>query len=279
MKDRNVRKNHKKLFGILAGIAVFLVIIFYVALTRSGHWLIQEDSFKHVKWAVILDGQTADLERNDFAATLMAEGKVDSIMILGRRVYRTKSNADYYAEDFMQLGKFDEGAVFLARHDDPSTISEAYTIIPWLKLHKVDTVLLITAAPATKRAVRIFQTLSGESPVYISADIHHHQYYADSWFFNRESRKNWLHDWAALAHSHWDLLGKDTLGAADSTYEKKIRSLASEAEDEPFIDLQQLQQKINTVDTTSKDTATAALPEPDSTKKDTTNNSAKQEQP
>ena len=134
MKDRNVRKNHKKLFGILAGIAVIFVILFYVALTRSGHWLIQEDSFKHVKWAVILDGQTADLERNDFAATLMAKGKIDSIIILGRRVYRTKSNADYYAEDFMQLGKFDDGAVFLARHDDPSTLSEAYTIIPSLKM-------------------------------------------------------------------------------------------------------------------------------------------------
>ncbi len=255
LKDRNTRKNHKKLFGVIAVIFCVLVVLFYVAVAKSGFWLVQQDEFDHVKWAVVLDGQTADLERNDFAAKLMSEGKIDSIIILGRRVYRDKSNADFYAEDFMRLGRFDSSAVFLARHDDPSTISEAYTVIPWLKLHKVDTVLLITAAPATKRAVRIFSTLSGDNPVYLSADVKHHQYYADSWIFNRESRKNWLHEWVALVHSRWDLLGRDTLAAADSTYEKRIRSLTSEAEDEPFIDLSALLQK--DADKAAKDTIPA----------------------
>lgn len=269
MKDRNIRKNRKKLFGGLAIAFVFLVVLFYVTVAKSGFWLVQNDEFTHVKWAVLLDGQTADLERDDFAAKLMSEGKIDSIVILGRRVYRDKSNADFYAEDFMRLGKFDSSAVFLARHDDPSTISEAYTVIPWLKLHKADTVLLITAAPATKRAVRIFSELSGESPVYLSVDIQHHQYYADSWIFNRESRKNWLHEWAALAHSHWDLLGTDTLEAADQTYDKRIRNLKAEAEDEPFIDLSALQKKEipePAKDTVAKDSVTA---KPDSAKADT----------
>ena len=138
-----------------------------------------------------------------------------------------------------------------------------------LRYHKADTVLLITAAPATKRAVRIFSELSGESPVYLSVDIQHHQYYADSWIFNRESRKNWLHEWAALAHSHWDLLGTDTLEAADQTYDKRIRNLKAEAEDEPFIDLSSLQKKDlpePAKDTVAKDSVTA---KPDSAKVDT----------
>ena len=105
MKDRNIRKNRKKLFGVLAIAFVFLVILFYVTVAKSGFWLVQNDEFSHVKWAVLLDGQTADLERDDFAAKLMSEGKIDSIVILGRRVYRDKSNADFYAEDFMRLGK------------------------------------------------------------------------------------------------------------------------------------------------------------------------------
>ena len=136
MKDRNIRKNRKGIFGILSALAVLLVILFYTTMTKSGHWLVQDDEIGHVKWAILLDGQTADLERNNFAATLMAEGKIDSIVILGRRVYRDKSNADFYAEDFMKLGMFDSAAVFLARHDDPSTISEAYTVIPWIKIPK-----------------------------------------------------------------------------------------------------------------------------------------------
>ncbi|MCQ2054962.1 MAG: YdcF family protein [Fibrobacter sp.] len=243
MKDRFTRKNHKKIFGILAIIFILFVILFYAAITKSGHWLVQNDEFKHAKWAIMLDGQTADLERNDYVATLLAEHKVDSVMILGRRIFREKSNADFYAEDFLKLGKFDKEVIFIARHDDPSTLSEANTVIPWIKLHKIDTVLLVTASPATYRAVRIFSKLTGDGTVYLSTDIHHHQYNADAWIFNRESRKSWLHEWAALFNSYFDLWGVDTLETADSTYESRIRSMADEETDEPIIDLQKLQAK------------------------------------
>lgn len=276
MKDRNVRKSHKKLFGILGIAFVLLVALFYVTVAKSGHWLVNDSEFDHVKWAVILDGQTADLERNDFVADLLAQGKIDSVMVLGRRVFRDKSNADYYAEDFMSQGNFSKGSVFLVRHDDPSTISEASTIIPWIKRHKIDTVLLVTAAPATRRAVRIFTKLSGDSTVYLSADIHHHQYYADSWLFNRESRKNWLHEWAALANSVLDLWGADTLGTGDSSYEKMIRSMADEEMDEPVIDLQALLRQQNGDTGTSKDSSESKTQEsktqnaPDTTITDST---------
>lgn len=240
MKDRNIHKSHKKLLCVLAIAFIALVVCFYVTITKSGHWLVEDDDFKHVKWAVILDGQSADLERNDYVAKLMNEQKIDSVMILGRRVYREKSNADFYAEDFLKLGNFDKGAIFIARHDDPSTLTEAQTIIPWLKLHNIDTVLLVTAAPATTRAAKIFRSLSGEKPVYVTADIHHHQYNAESWFFNRESRKSWLHEWAALFNFYFDIFGSDTLAKAEASYAYRIRSITDEEMDEPIIDLQQL---------------------------------------
>ena len=92
MNDKNVRKSHKKTFVVI-GILVFLVAVFiYVTVTMSGHWLVKDDEFEHVKWAVILDGQSADLERNDYVANLLAAGRVDSVMILGRRVYRTSQH-------------------------------------------------------------------------------------------------------------------------------------------------------------------------------------------
>jgi uncharacterized SAM-binding protein YcdF (DUF218 family) len=242
MQDKNTRKRSRKVLGAIIVVVFCLLAAIYVVVEKSGKWLVVNDEFEHATWAVILDGQSANMERNDYVADLKAQGKVDSVLILGRRVYRDKSNVDFYAEDFMRLGKFNPATIFLVRHDDPSTLSEACTIIPWLKKHKADTVLLVTAAPATRRAKRIFETLSGDSPVYVTADIgYKQQYIADAWIFNRESRKSWLREWFALAHSYLDLAGAYPLSESDSTYFSKIRSIAEEEKDEPVIDLFNLQ--------------------------------------
>lgn len=260
----------KIILSIVAVAAVLLVIAFYLIMTQSGHWLIDDDEFEHVKWAVVLDGQSADMERTDLAAELMASGKVDSVLILGRRILRNRSNAELYLEDFMRLGDFDSNAVYIARHDDPSTISEAYTIIPWLKKRKIDTVLILTGASSTYRVKRIFSKLSGDTPVYLTKDVHHYFYNADSWYTNRESRKEWLRGWAALAVSYIDLFRAGNLTAEDSFYYKPIISAKEyEAEKNPIVDLQSLlpkePQKIieTAVDTVKKDTTVS-----DSTKKD-----------
>jgi len=260
----------KIILSIVAVAAVLLVIAFYLIMTQSGHWLIDDDEFEHVKWAVVLDGQSADMERTDLAAELMASGKVDSVLILGRRILRNRSNAELYLEDFMRLGDFDSNAVYIARHDDPSTIGEAYTIIPWLKKRKIDTVLILTGASSTYRVKRIFSKLSGDTPVYLTKDVHHYFYNADSWYTNRESRKEWLRGWAALAVSYIDLFRAGNLTAEDSFYYKPIISAKEyEAEKNPIVDLQSLlpkePQKIieTAVDTVIKDTTVS-----DSTKKD-----------
>lgn len=242
MQDKNTRKRSRKVLGAIIVVVFCLLAAIYVVVEKSGKWLVVNDEFEHATWAVILDGQSANMERNDYVAELLSQGKVDSVLILGRRVYRDRSNVDFYAEDFMRLGKFNPATIFLVRHDDPSTLSEACTIIPWLKKHKADTVLLVTAAPATRRAKRIFETLSGESLVYVTADINYkQQFIADAWIFNRESRKNWLREWFAYAHSFIDLMGAHAFTESDSTYFSKIRSIAEEEKDDSVIDLVNLQ--------------------------------------
>lgn len=231
--------------GFVAAAIATAVVLFYLVMTESGHWLVSDDDFDHVKWVVILDGQSADLERSDFAANLVLQGKADSVVILGRRVFRDKSNAEFYADDFMQSGNFDSNAVFISSHDDPSTLSEALTVIPWLKKHKADTVLLLTSASATRRVKRIFNVLSGEHPVYLTTDIHHYHYNADSWYADRESSKNWLREWAALAVSYYDLWNVDSITVADSTFYKPIVSVKEfEAQKNPVVDLQSLLPKV-----------------------------------
>lgn len=241
-KTTNNKKSKKnKRLSILAIIFVLTAAALYTIITYSGHWLVEDDDFDHVSWIVMLDGQSADLERNDFAAKLLKDGKADSLLILGRRCLRNRNNAEFYVDDFMGLGTFDSSAIFIAPHDDASTVGEAYTIIPWLKAHKADTVLLLTSASATHRVKRIFTELSGNKPVFLTTDIHHYQFNADSWHTNRESRKNWIREWLALAQSYIDLWDAGVLTAADSTYYKSITSLTSiKQQKDSVVDLQTL---------------------------------------
>lgn len=236
-KKTNYSKYFQKISIVAVAAIILATIAIYITLTQSGSWLVNDDEFDHVKWLVILDGQSANMERSDFAAELVAKGKADSVLILGRRVYRDRSNAEFYADDFLKHSNLDSAAIFLARHDDASTLSEAYTIIPWLKNRNADSVLLITTAAATKRVSKIFKTLAGKSPVFLTTDIHHHLYDANTWYINRESRKNWLREWTALFYSKMELTGLDTLTASDSIYYAPIRSLVEEKQNNSIVDL------------------------------------------
>ena len=277
-KKKNYAQLVKKALIIAASTVILAIIALYAVFTKSGQWLVNDDEFKHVKWVVILDGQSADMERNDFAANLVAQGKADSVLIMGRRVLRDRSNADFYADDFLRHSSIDSAALFLAPHDDPSTISEAYTIIPWLKNRKADTVLLLTSAAATHRVANLFKALAGESPVFLTADIHHYLYDANTWYINRESRKSWLREWAALLYSKFELIGLDTLSVADSTYYAPIRSVSEEKNMEPVVDLQKFLKQANSktqevINNAAKDTSTAV----ETAKKDSSKSESKAE--
>jgi hypothetical protein len=218
ISDIRKEKRHMKIVTrARIGVAVvLLILLFYILISYSGHWLVKDDSFDHVNWVVVLDGQSGDLERSDYAARLVREGMADSVLILGRRVFRDKNNADFYAEDMEEVGGVDPSRIYIYRHDDPSTIEEAVSVIPWFKRRAPkDTVLLLTAAPATRRAALLFNTLSGGHPTFITVDLHDWHYNAKTWIFEREARKNWLREWAAILNAKWDLLGVDTLEVSD----------------------------------------------------------------
>jgi len=225
---RDTQRRRRFHIGVILGVLFLILLLFvYLFIGRSGYWLVDDDSFEHVSWVAILDGQTADMERSDYTLKIMKEGKADSVLILGRRVFRDKNNADYYADDFMRSGNIDSGRVFLFRHNDPSTLEEALSIVPWFKSKNVDTVLLITSAAASNRAKHIFTTLAGEKPVFITVDIQHYLYNSKNWFFERESRKIWLREWFALFNSYYDLWGVDTL-ELDSLKLPEVKSLKEE---------------------------------------------------
>lgn len=225
---RDIQRRRRFHLGIIGGsLFLFLLLLIYLLIGQSGRWLVEDDSFEHVSWVAVLDGQTADMERSNYALKLLEERKADSVLLLGRRIFRDKSFADYYADDFMRSGNVDSGRVFLFRHKDPSTLEEALSIVPWFKSKNVDTVLLITSAAASSRAKQIFTTLAGEKPVFITVDIQHYLYNSKNWFFERESRKIWLREWFALFNSYYDLWNVDSL-VIDSLKIPDIKSLKEE---------------------------------------------------
>ena len=66
MQDKNTRKRSRKVLGAIIVVVFCLLAAIYVVVEKSGKWLVVNDEFEHATWAVILDGQSANMERNDF---------------------------------------------------------------------------------------------------------------------------------------------------------------------------------------------------------------------
>ena len=200
------RKNRHRIL-IVASILLLCALVFsYVSVRFSGTMLIKDQPFTHVKWAVILEGQTPDMERTDFAVKLLTEKKVDTVVVLGKRVFRNQNDVDFYLDDMLQQGDVDVGQIYLFRHDDNSSLEEAYSIIPALKLKGIDTVLLVTRGAATRRVNAIFNKLAAGKPVFITTDLEDAMFNPRTWIHTREARKIWFKEWASLLVSKMELL-------------------------------------------------------------------------
>lgn len=182
-----------------------LLLLVYIGIRFSGTWLIKGRTVNHIPWVAVLDGQSAGMERTDFAVKLLTTGQADSVVVLGKRVFRDRFNSDFYIEDMQRQGSIDLTKLFLIRHDDNSSMDEAYSLIPALKVRGVDSVLLLTSEAATRRVDKIFNRLAGGSPVFITMGIKDPLYNPRTWIHNRESRKIWIKEWASYLVSFYEL--------------------------------------------------------------------------
>jgi len=213
--DPEARKRQKQKvrqrFGLLfLFLFLLLVVVAYISIRWSGEWLVKDQPVDHVRWAIILEGQSADMERTDFGVKLLLEGKVDSVIVMGRRVFRDRNNVEFYLDDMEeQGGALDASRIYLFKHDDNSSLEEAYSVIPALKQKGIDTVLLVTRGVATRRVNQIFNKLSGGSPVFLTVNLEDARFDPRTWIHTREARKIWLKEWASLLISQIELLGAD----------------------------------------------------------------------
>lgn len=211
LSKRQKRERRNRLLAAAVAVVVVALALGYWLFVNSGRWLVKNDAFKKVTWVAVLEGQSNNMERTDYAARLLASGKVDSVVVFGRRIFRDYSSADFYIADMFRAGDLDSTRVFPFTHDDPSTIEEAVSIVPWFKARHADTVLLVTSASATRRASKIFNTLAGGNPVFLTVDIHHYSYNPETWLGEREARKHWIREVLAYIQMKYELFGVEPL--------------------------------------------------------------------
>jgi hypothetical protein len=70
--------------------AALVLCVGGVSFWKSGRWLIHEDAFEKAHWGVVLAGESRDCERSDAAIRMYHEGKFDTLVISGMRIFKTR---------------------------------------------------------------------------------------------------------------------------------------------------------------------------------------------
>lgn len=198
IRHRQKVRRHRNHGVLLLGVFIVSILIAYVMVRWSGLWLVHQDECEHVPWMLVLEGQTADMERTDYAVAMLNENKVDSVILLGKRIFKNKNTVDFYLEDMFRQSFLDSSRLFVLRHDAHSTLEEVYAVVPALMQRGIDSVLLITRDAATRRALLLFDQLSPDSITFLVQGVQDSRFQASTWILAREGWKIWLKEWAAL---------------------------------------------------------------------------------
>ena len=182
-----------------------LLVLAGVCLYRSGHWLVAEDGFVKVPWAVVLSGEGRDGERSDAAVKLYLEGRIDTVINSSVRLFKNRYAGELSAGYMIGEG-YPPEKLFEFRHDAYSTQEEAALLIRQFRYQNLDTVLIITSNYHTARTRRIFRKLAQGYPKVLvySADLK--DYDPSAWWSGRESRKIWLIEWLKTVSTFFELL-------------------------------------------------------------------------
>lgn len=175
-----------------------------VCLWRSGRWLVHEDPYSHVKWGLVLAGESRDCERTDAAIRLFQEGRIDTIVLSACRIFKNRYQSEFMVDYAVQQG-VPRDRIFEFRQDAYSTQEEARLLVRQFRLQNLDTVLIITSSYHTARTRRIFRKLAQGYPVILVASAEYHLYDPNAWWSNRESRKLWLDEWLKTFFSAYEL--------------------------------------------------------------------------
>jgi len=206
---------------------LFLSLCFLAFLWKSGERLVRSDSFGHIRWALVLAGESNVMDRSKAALALFQEGRFDSLILSGPAIFRTHHESEFTEEWLLSKG-FPKDRIFQLPHNARSTQEEAEAIVPQLRLLGIDTVLIITSNFHSRRAALILQKLAGDSPVVKVYAAEDPDFDPKAWWAGRDSRIIWALEWLKTIHSDLELIGqKPVVGASETVLlEPNPRALA-----------------------------------------------------
>ncbi len=196
---------------------ILLVILLCLSafLWKSGEMLMRADAPGHARWAAVLAGDGRDMERGEAAWALYQEGRFDSLILMGPRVFKTRHASEFEAE-LLETRGIPKDKLFQLPNEALSTTEEAGILIPQARLLGADTLLLITSSFHSARAGRIFRKLAGGYPVirvYAADDF---AFDPKAWWSFNESREIWLVEWLKTLNTAWSMWRqKPLVGSAE----------------------------------------------------------------
>jgi uncharacterized SAM-binding protein YcdF (DUF218 family) len=210
IRPRSLHRTRRSGFGQNWAVWVYFPLalalcLLAVCLWKSGKWLVSDDPFEKAPWALVLAGESRDCERTDEAIKLYLDGRIDTLVLSGDRIFRTRYTSEFLVNEYVREG-VPRGKIFEFHQDAYSTLEEARALIRQFRLQKLDTVVIITSNYHTARARRIYRKLAGGFPHIIVHAAPYHAFDPASWWSSRESCKIWFEEWVRVLYGWWELL-------------------------------------------------------------------------
>ena len=184
----------------MKALSIFLLltaIISAIGCRKAGLWLIKEDHPQTADAIVILTGsiadrvlQAADIYKSGYAGKiLIVNESMGAYKELEKRGFSVISKTSQ-TKDALVFFNVPRDSIIILPGDAESTMSEVMIIRNYISLNNnIDTILLITSSPHTRRASIIFKKAFSEmeTPVTVlSIPSTYTKFNADKWWRSRE---------------------------------------------------------------------------------------------
>jgi len=196
---------------ISLGIVLLVILVYAGGCFRAGSWLVKKDEPAHADAIIILMGSLAD--RVLQAADLYLDGRAKKVIIVeanmdgynsikARGVY-FQNRTEQARDAVIELGIPYDSVIVLPGKAN-STQVEALIIRKYLENKPaIDTILLVTSAPHSRRASLIFKSAfkKVETPVVvISSPSSYTIFDAENWWKSKEGLQTVMFEYLKLAN-------------------------------------------------------------------------------
>lgn len=182
-------------FVLLLALGLALMLLW-----KSGHVLVAKQPMEHARWAFVMPGESAECEASDAAVRLMADERVDTLVLVGGRLYKSRWITEV-AKRYVESQGAPARRVFEMRVDATSTLDAVRQVMRLARLQNLDTVTFITSS-FHSRQVRLYaDKLSGGMPAVQVVAAETPVFMPSAWWATSQSKAIWFREWVGLAHA------------------------------------------------------------------------------